>query len=139
MTLAYQAPRLVKIPGNITDSGAVHFWENAGLFAHGIQRCFWISRVKSGETRGNHAHWREAQVIVALNGEVDIQVEGLDGSRSRFLLDCPDKGLYIPPLNWIEISFSEDAVLLGLGDLVFEEEDFIRDKSYFDRLKQGEV
>lgn len=78
-------------------------------------------------------------MIVALNGEVDIQVEGLDGSRSRFLLDCPDKGLYIPPLNWIEISFSEDAVLLGLGDLVFEEEDFIRDKSYFDRLKQGEV
>ncbi len=135
--LAYQAPRFIEIPGNASDSGSVHFWENAGLFPQGIQRCFWISQVKAGESRGNHAHWRESQVIVAMKGKLDILSEGLDGVERGFTLEEPGLGVFLPPLNWIEIRFSEDAVLLGLGDHAFDEEDFIRDKNYFGSLQKG--
>ncbi|HSF52627.1 MAG TPA: FdtA/QdtA family cupin domain-containing protein [Algoriphagus sp.] len=133
----YQAPRLIPIPGNVNDNGSVHFWENSQLFPQGVLRCFWISGVKVGEPRGNHAHWEESQVIVALTGKLDIKVEGIDGTHITFHLEGSGTGLYIPPLNWIEIRFSSDAVLLGLGDRVFSEEDYIRDHHYFGSLQKG--
>jgi hypothetical protein len=133
--LNYQAPRLIDIPGHINESGSVHFWENIQLFPQGILRCFWISGVKQGESRGNHAHWRESQVIIAIAGELQIKVKGIDGSEWTYKLEESSKGLFVPILNWIEIYFSSDAVLLGLGDHSFSEADYIRDKNYFENLR----
>ena len=135
--LEYSSPFLIEIPGQVRDNGAVHFWENASLFPNGVQRCFWISAVKEGETRGNHAHWKESQVIVSLAGKLSIKVEGIDGSCNLFELNEPGKGVFVPPLNWVEVSFSPNAVLLGLSDRAFSEEDYIRDKNYFGNLQKG--
>lgn len=129
--LAYQEPRLIEIPGQSNSSGSVHFWENATLFPQGIQRCFWITGVKEGESRGNHAHWQESQVLIAVAGTLAVNVWGIDGQTLSFNLTQSGTGLFVPPLNWLEIYFSADAVLLGLGDLPYSEEDFIRDKNYF--------
>ncbi len=137
MKLEYQTPRYIEIPGNINDSGSVHFWENPLLFPKGILRCFWISGVKSGESRGNHAHWEESQVIVAVSGRLEISVDGVEGSKAVFTLEGPGSGLFVPPLNWVSIRFSSDAVLLGLADRAFSEKDFIRDKDYFGSLQEG--
>jgi hypothetical protein len=131
----YQAPSQIEIPGHVNDSGSVHFWENFQLFPHGVLRCFWISGVKEGESRGNHAHWQESQVVVAITGKLEIKVSGIDGNTTVFILGKPGVGLFVPPLNWIEIHFSADAVLLGLGDRAFSEEDYIRDKNYFESLQ----
>lgn len=133
----YQPPRLITLPGHANDNGSVHFWENFQIFPQGILRCFWISGVKEGEPRGNHAHLEESQVVVAVAGKLEIKVEGLDGSCVTFELNESGTGLFIPPLNWIEIRFSGNAVLLGLGDRVFSEEDYIRDKDYFGSLQKG--
>ena len=133
----YSAPILIEIPGQVKANGAVHFWENASLFPHGVQRCFWITGVKEGETRGNHAHWKESQVIVALAGRLVVRIEGMDGRTTQFELHEPGKGILVPPLNWVEVRFSPDAVLLGLSDRAFSEEDYIRDKDYFGNLQKG--
>lgn len=133
----YQAPRIITFPGHVSDNGSVHFLENAELFTQGVHRCFWISGVKKGESRGNHAHWEESQLIVAISGKLEIKVEGLDGTCTTFELEGSGAGLFIPPLNWIEIRFSAEAILLGLGNLAYSEEDFIRDKSYFGSLQKG--
>lgn len=135
--LAYKAPSLVTIPGNSTESGSVHFLENTQLFPQGVLRCFWISNVKAGESRGNHAHWEESQILVAINGSLEVNIAGLDGSVSMYKLESAGTGLFIPPLNWIEILFSSDAVLLGLGDRAYSEIDFIREKEQFASLQQG--
>ncbi|MFN3997696.1 sugar 3,4-ketoisomerase [Algoriphagus sp.] len=133
--LKYQAPRLIDIPGHINDTGSVHFWENIQLFPQGILRCFWISGVKEGESRGNHAHKRESQVLIAIAGKLEVKVSGVDGSKRVFVLDKPNRGLFVPIFNWIEIYFSSDAVLLGLGDQYFSEDEYIRDKSDFENLR----
>lgn len=133
--LEYHAPWQIEIPGHVNESGSVHFWENFQLFPHGVLRCFWISGVKEGESRGNHAHWQESQVVVAIAGKLEIKVIGLDGNTTVFILEKPGVGLFVPPLNWIEIHFSADAVLLGLGDRAFSEADYIRDKNYFGSLQ----
>jgi hypothetical protein len=136
LRLDYKAPSLVTIPGNSNASGNVHFLENKQLFPQGVLRCFWISGVKEGESRGNHAHWKESQLLVAVTGRVDVHVSGQDGKQHHFMLKDPSTGLFIPPLNWIKILFSDDAVLLGLGDLPFSENDFIRDQDHFGRLQK---
>lgn len=133
--LEYHPPQLVEIPGKSNENGSVHFWENAKLFPQGILRCFWISGVKEGESRGNHAHWQESQVLVALTGKLHVKVTGIKGNESVFMLEEPSKGLLVPPLNWVEIHFSAAAVLLGLGNHIFSENDYIRDKNYFGSLQ----
>lgn len=129
--LEYRPPELLQIPGKISESGSVHFWENTRLFPSGVLRCFWISGVKERESRGNHAHWQESQVLIAVAGKLHVKVTGINGNDSVFVLDEPSKGLFVPPLNWVEIHFSADAVLLGLGDQAFSEDDYIRDKKNF--------
>lgn len=133
--LSYQAPRLIEIPGHINESGSVHFWENMELFPQGVLRCFWISGVREGESRGNHAHREESQVIVAVAGKIEIKVDGFGGNVFHFELGKPNVGLFVPPLNWISIQFSSGSVLLGLGDRVFSENDYIRDRDYFGTLQ----
>ncbi len=130
-------PYLIDLPGHSSESGDLSFWDNVDLFPLGIQRCFWISKVKKGETRGNHAHYHESQVIVCLVGELYVKVTTLDGEVINFTLNSSSKGLFIPPLNWISISFSEDSILLGLCDQAFSEEDYIRNKKDFDNYQKG--
>lgn len=133
--LKQQDPFLISLPGESTLSGALHFWDNEELFPQGIERCFWISGVKEGETRGNHAHWKESQVLVAVSGSVTIEVENVKGDKWDFQLLGSGNGLFIPPMHWVVVHFSPEAVLLGLSDLAFSEEDYIRDLSYFGSLQ----
>lgn len=133
--LINQDPFLIRLPGESTPTGELHFWENEKLFPQGIKRCFWISGVKKGETRGNHAHWKESQVLVAISGSVVIEVENIKGNKWKFHLSGPENGLFVAPLHWVVVHFSPDTVLLGLSDLAFSEEDYIRDRSYFGSLQ----
>ncbi len=127
--------RLISIPGQVSDLGQLHFWEDSTVFHQGICRCFWITQVSPGEFRGKHAHWEEAQVLVCLSGISRVSVEGLDGRLDEFLLDSPGKGLFVPPLNWVKVSFEPSSVLLGLSDRAFSEQDYIRDFQVFRSLQ----
>ena len=114
--------------------GAVHFWEDKTIFLKGIQRCFWITGVGEGEIRGRHAHWQESQAILALSGSVEVKIWSVDGKKHLFLLNCPSEGVYVPPLNWVEVKCSLGAVVLGLSDREFSEKDYIRDKVFFEGI-----
>lgn len=130
-------PVLITIPGVVGHHGSVHFWEDKTLFQNGIHRCFWITGMEEGDVRGQHAHWMESQVILAVAGSVEVKVLSVDGKVHQFTLLKPSIGIHIPPLNWVEVVCSKGAVLLGLSDREFAEEDYIRDKSYFERLKEN--
>ncbi|PZX59257.1 WxcM-like protein [Algoriphagus ratkowskyi] len=135
-SITAQAPYEFSLPGNSTETGNLHFWENLEIFPDGIQRCFWISGVQEGETRGNHAHWKESQVLVAVAGSVLLKINSVQGELYHFELNSPDQAVYIPPLNWLVVSFSPKAVLLGMSDLAFSEDDYIRDLQYFEKLQK---
>lgn len=137
-TISAKVPYLFTLPGNSNQTGNLHFWENFEVFPDGIQRCFWISNVLEGETRGNHAHWRESQVIVAVAGKIQLAIHAPQGEHFNFELTCPSQAVFIPPLNWLVARFSPDAVLLGMSDRAFTEEDYIRDLDYFGKLQESE-
>jgi hypothetical protein len=135
-SMILQSPFLVHLSGESKASGDLHFWENSDLFPDGIQRCFWITNVAEGETRGNHAHWKESQVLVALAGKLLIEIHSAAGDQFSFSLSSPCEGIFVPPLHWIIVRFCPESVLLGMSDKQFSEEDYIRDKDYFETLKK---
>ncbi|SFU17853.1 WxcM-like, C-terminal [Algoriphagus locisalis] len=134
-----KSPYLFTLPGNSSETGSLTFWENLELFPEGIQRCFWISGVKEGETRGNHAHWEESQVVVAVAGKVLLEIQSVQGETFKFTLDSPNQAVFIPPLNWLIARFSTNSVLLGMSDQAFSEDDYIRDLEYFGKLQEGNI
>ncbi|MBN3520150.1 FdtA/QdtA family cupin domain-containing protein [Algoriphagus lutimaris] len=135
--IAKKLPYLIDLPGHVSETGKLNYWDDRTLFPSGIERCFWISDVKAGETRGNHAHIQESQVIIAMAGVLEVEVTHVTGEILKFKLQSSSTGLYIPPLNWVSIIFSESSVLLGLCDQAFSEDDFIRNKQDFENYQYG--
>ncbi|MDF2157151.1 FdtA/QdtA family cupin domain-containing protein [Algoriphagus sp. CAU 1675] len=126
---------MITLPGNSESNGDLRFWEDAKLFPEGIKRCFWISKVPEGATRGNHAHWKETQVLVAVAGRVILEISKPGRNPEIFELNDPKEGLLVPPMHWVVSKFYGNAVLLGLSDMPFSETDYIRDFDYFERQK----
>jgi dTDP-4-dehydrorhamnose 3,5-epimerase-like enzyme len=96
-----------------------------------VKRVYWTYYTPHDVLRGHHAHKKLHQVICAVNGSIKFKLEYLDGTIYEFLLDSPEKCLYIPPGYWREIQFSHSAVLLCLASEKYEESDYIRDYNQF--------
>ena len=83
------------------------------------------------DVRGQHAHHRCEQLLVALHGAVTCVVD--DGRTRRSVrLDRPDVGLYMPPMTWgTQYQYSSDAVLGVVASLPYDSDDYIRDYDDF--------
>lgn len=96
-----------------------------------IKRVYYMYQISKGAERGFHAHIKLKQVAVCVSGSCTIEVEYVDG-KSSFLLDSPDKGIYMSGLVWREIkNCSDDCVLMVLADELYSEDDYIRQYSEF--------
>jgi dTDP-4-dehydrorhamnose 3,5-epimerase-like enzyme len=100
------------------------------------KRVFWISGVPSGETRGFHAHRTGEQILFCLSGQ--IRAKFYDGEMSEdLMLDAHGQGVWMRNLVWGEQTFvSSDAILLVIASNDFDEEDYIREKQEFEKLRQ---
>ncbi|MDB5947212.1 MAG: WxcM domain protein C-terminal domain protein [Ramlibacter sp.] len=96
-----------------------------------VKRYFLVYDVPSVEIRGEHAHLRCEQFLIAVKGSVHVVAD--DGkSRQQFVLDRPSLGLYLPPMTWgIQYRYSPDAVLLVLASQHYDSGDYVRDYDDF--------
>ncbi|WP_256672320.1 WxcM-like domain-containing protein [Pseudomonas sp. ANT_J12] len=96
-----------------------------------VSRYFLVYNVPAGEVRGDHAHFRCHQFLVAVKGTVHVIAD--DGvNREEFVLDRADKGLHLPPMTWgIQHKYSADAVLLVLASDYYDNEDYVRSYEEF--------
>lgn len=98
-----------------------------------IARVFYISNLKKGDVRGEHAHRKCQQVLICLQGECEVVCDN-GKFKKKFRLQDPTQALYIPPLVWTIHKFLKDgSIFLVLADQKFDESDYIR--SYEDFLK----
>ena len=108
---------------------------SVGEFGHDIPfnplRYFLVFDVPTVETRGEHAHLKCHQFLVAVKGSVSVVTD--DGkSREEFLLNRNSLGLYLPPMTWgIQYNFSADAVLLVFASDYYDASDYIRNYQEF--------
>ncbi|WP_252272062.1 WxcM-like domain-containing protein [Pseudomonas subflava] len=96
-----------------------------------VQRYFLVYDVPTAETRGEHAHIRCHQFLVAIRGSVHVVAD--DGvSREEFVLNRPSVGVYLPPMTWgIQYRYSSDAMLLVLASDSYDPADYIRSYDEF--------
>lgn len=101
------------------------------LFPFQPKRFFTVFDVPSKDVRGEHAHKICEQILICLNGSVRALIDN-GNERVEFLLDSPDKALYMPKLTWgTQYSYSNDAVLGVFASHEYDPEDYIRTYSDF--------
>ena len=114
------------------DRGSLIALEAAGEIPFPIERVYFVFETRPGVDRGFHAHKSLEQWAVCVSGACTMTMD--DGQERRSVrLDRPEKGLYIGPGIWREMSdFSPDAVLMVIASTRYDEADYIR--SYEDFL-----
>ena len=118
-----------------SELGYISVAENLENISFEVQRVYWTYFTPQDVTRGGHAHLALEQVIVAVSGTINFTTEDLQGNTAEFVLDSPEKGLFIPKHIWRDIKFSHNAVLLCLASEKYTEADYIREYDHFLKLK----
>jgi UDP-2-acetamido-3-amino-2,3-dideoxy-glucuronate N-acetyltransferase len=95
------------------------------------RRVFHVFNVPEGEMRGDHAHRRCHQFIMAISGSVVVVVDDTS-ERFSIRLDSPDQGLHIPPLVWsIQRDFEPDAQVMVFASEPYDRSEYIDDFDEF--------
>lgn len=108
--------------------------ENDNLSLFDIKRFYWINYHTPETTFSEHAHKSLQQIIIAIEGNVSIYLESVDGTAYRFTLDNASQGLYIPPMFWKKIEYIHPCILLCLASENYDENDYIRNYEAFKQL-----
>jgi hypothetical protein len=118
-------PRIADARGNLS------FVEGPTLVPFDIQRVYYLYDVPGGADRGAHAHKALHQLMIALSGAFEVELD--DGKRKKTIrLDRAYRGLYICPMIWRTLqNFSSGAVCLVLASERYDEADYIRDYDAF--------
>jgi acetyltransferase-like isoleucine patch superfamily enzyme len=129
--LSVSRAKLIKLPRIVDLRGSLSFAEYDKHLPFAPKRYFVIFDVPSIEVRGEHAHRKQDQFLVCLNGSCSVVLD--DGnSRDEVVLDSPSIGLYLPAMVWgIQYKYTVDAVLLVLVSDVYDADDYIRDYDLF--------
>lgn len=129
--------RFIDFPQIVDDRGSLTYVEESDHLSFDISRVYYLYDF-SGEPRGNHAHRELEQVMIALNGGLDVTLD--DGqSTVTVRLDDPSEGLYVPPGLWRELDeFETGTVCLVLASDPYDENDYIRDYDEFKRWRTDE-
>jgi len=116
--------RWIDLPSVADDRGTLTAVESMVNIPFEIRRIFYMHHI-TGD-RGGHAHRDTDQVVIGISGSHVIEVK--DAERHlRFVLDDPDKGLYLPRMTFTSLlEFSPGAVSLVLASTHYDRTRSIR-------------
>jgi hypothetical protein len=98
------------------------------------KRIYWTYFTPEDVNRGGHAHLALEQILVAVAGKIVLNIELIGGASFEFILDSPDKGVYIPSMAWRKMKYTHNAVQLCIASSEYDENDYIRDYNTFKLL-----
>ena len=118
-------PKIPDTRGNLT------FVESGRHLPFDFKRIFYIYDIPGNSSRAGHAHKTLQQIIIALSGCFDVELD--DGIQKKtFHLDSPCQGLFIPPMIWRYLHhFSAGSVCMVLASEYYSEADYYRDYEDF--------
>jgi len=124
--------RLVDLPPvHQSGEGSLGYAEAGPHIPFAVQRAFYLFDLAAGARRGGHAHRRDQQFLICLQGRVRVSTQRVDEQQVFTLSDCR-QGLYLPSLTWIEILVeAPGTIVLVLAAQPYDEADYIRDHKQF--------
>lgn len=127
--------KLIELPKITDERGNLTFVEGKNHIPFEIKRTYMIYDVPGGEIRGSHAYKKLDEVIIALSGSFDLEVD--DGKNIKtFTLNRSYHAIYVPHGLWRTLqNFSTNALCLVLASTDYNEDDYIRDYNDFLNLK----
>jgi len=125
--------RIIDLP-KITDTrGNLTFVEGGRHIPFDIRRVYYLYDVPGGSERGGHAHKGLTQLIIAMSGSFDVVLDDGNGKK-RFHLNRSYHGLFVCPMIWRELdNFSSGSVCMVLASNLYDEEDYFRNYSDYQR------
>jgi hypothetical protein len=125
---------IIQFPKILDDRGNLTFVEGKRHVPFEIRRVYWIYDVPGGASRGGHAFRELEEVIIALSGSFEVELD--DGMAQKHIaLNRAYYGVYIPSRLWRRmVQFSTNSVALVLASLPYSSEDYIRDHAEFQRM-----
>lgn len=105
-----------------------------GKLPFDVKRIFWTYHTPESIVRGRHAHHSTQQILLAVTGRIVVNTETADGQIQSFILDTPDKGVYIPPNVWHTMQYSHTAIQVVMASSLYEAGDYIRDHQEFQKI-----
>lgn len=123
--------RILEFPKIVDQRGNLSFIEGSRHVPFDIARIYYLYDVPGGETRGGHAHKTLQQVIIAISGSFDVELD--DGAEKKtFHLRRSNEGLYLTKMIWRELTnFTSGSVGLVLASTLYDPDDYYRDFKEF--------
>ena len=122
--------QLIDIPVINDVRGNLGFLQN-DILPFELKRIYYLFDVPSTSFRGGHSHVNQHEILIALSGSFEVELD--DGkSKKSYILNKPNIGLHITTGIWRELqNFSSGSVCLVVASDVFDESDYIRDYTDF--------
>jgi dTDP-4-dehydrorhamnose 3,5-epimerase-like enzyme len=129
--------RLIDLPRFYDHRGSLSVIESEQQIPFQIRRVYYLYGTPHGAERGGHGHRELEQLIVAVAGALDVELD--DGAhRCVFRLSRPDQGLYVSPMMWRTLrNFESGTVCVVLASQLFDEADYFRDYAEFISAASG--
>ncbi len=95
------------------------------------KRVYWTYYTPEEVERGGHSHFDLEQVLVAVAGKIIVTTELENGDKEEFILDSPDKGVFIPKRCWRTMKYTHNSVQMCIASIEYDPADYIRDYDEF--------
>ena len=125
--------RLIELPKIEDPRGNLTFIEQTNHIPFEIKRVYYLYGIPAGASRGAHAHKKQHEFLIPISCSFDVLVK--DGDlESSYHLNQASCGLYLPEMVWRDLcNFSMDSICLVLSSGPFDEGDYIREYSEFQK------
>lgn len=123
----------------VSDCALIPLEENINIandIPFSVKRVFYIYDIPEGERRGMHAHKLCHEVLIAINGSFEVELN--DGvNRKTVTLNNSSYGLHIPPGIWaVETEYSPNARCMALASDEYDPMNYIHSYSDFIKYRQ---